>query len=299
MRKIILNSIYWGLITTVFILGFNSCEEIPPDINMSEGAINETTYVETVIPSAQDKIVLLEDLSGVQCVNCPNGHEKGEEISLNNPNKVIIMVLHSNSSPFTTPHDTSKYDFRTTEATTIETMVGSPQGYPAGYVDRVLFSGETDRILSTTQWESFVTERLIETTPVNIVLDKSFDETTKKVKAIVELHYTASVTDTHFVSVVLIENKIIDYQLTPIGSDYNYEHNHVLRAMFTSATGDQISTTQTGVCETFDKGCVFIKTYEIDLPTDANADNCEIVGIVHLKSGTKLDVVHVAKISVK
>lgn len=299
MKKIILNNIFLIVIITGPLLCIISCEEVPPDINMSEGAVNETTYVETVIPTAQSKIVLLEDLSGVQCVNCPAGHEKGEEISNNNPNRVIITVLHSENSPFTTPHDSSKYDFRITAATTIETMVGSPPGYPAGYIDRTLFTGEPDRILNTSQWESFVTERLSETTPVNIVLDKVFDETTKKVKAIAELHYTTSVVDTHFLNVYLIENKIIDYQLTPTGGDYDYEHNHILRAVFTSATGDVISSTETGVCEVLDKGCVFIKTYEIDLPADANPDNCEIVGFVTIKSSGKLDVIHVAKVSVK
>jgi len=291
---------------------FFSCEEVPPTIDFGKGAVSETTFVETTIPAAQQKAVLIEDLTGVKCINCPKADTLSEELMTAKSGRLIVMGIHSEDDiQFCVPYESdTTFDLRSREAADIESFIGGAKngGKPSGPVDRYFFSGEaTDtRALFTNKWESKVDERLNESTPVNIIIDPEWDASSLKLQAKIELHYTSSVTDTHYLSISLVENDVVAAQKTPDsgtfppdGIDYNYIHDHVLRKMFTNSRGTLIQTTELGTCDNLDAGCVFVQTFEMTLKPHWKIDNCEVVAFVHYNSGSKLDIVHIVKAEAK
>ena len=73
-----------------------SCEEEGPAVILDEAeTLSDTTYVTSTIPIAQDKVVLIEELTGVRCPNCPDGHQEVETILANNPGRVLAVAVHT------------------------------------------------------------------------------------------------------------------------------------------------------------------------------------------------------------
>ena len=102
---------------TLFLLSIvlfvTSCsEQIPPGIN-PPGGINpvNSSYIAPV-EAKQDKVVLIEELTGVACANCPKAADVIKDIEKNNPERIISVALHPASVGWTDPHfGKSKYNF--------------------------------------------------------------------------------------------------------------------------------------------------------------------------------------------
>jgi hypothetical protein len=92
----------------LFGLFMVACEETPPFIDYSRPIVllNDTTYLVTTIPASEDKRVLVEDLSGVRCVNCPDANATAKAILAKNPEKVVVLTLFPISLKiYTTPYE--------------------------------------------------------------------------------------------------------------------------------------------------------------------------------------------------
>ncbi len=63
----------------VLLLAFSSCEEIAP----------------TITPCQTDRVILVEEFTGIDCVNCPIGAQKLKELSTQNPGKIVIVGIHA------------------------------------------------------------------------------------------------------------------------------------------------------------------------------------------------------------
>lgn len=285
---LILNSLFVG------ILMLSSCEEeIPPGLNLTpEKSIFDTTYITNVIPAPQPTNVLIEDFTGVKCPNCPRAQTVAKNLMIANPNRVVVMALHPGkgllstlTSPFKTPGDDhdSKYDFRTEEGADLLTLLGGTSQLPIGSINRKLFTTETAILINDPKWTTRTNEELNTISIVNIdtfgkkgvyFLDGN------KIRVNAKITYTSNATDSQFVSIAIIEDKLIDYQESGSVVLDNYEHNHVFRRMITPVTGSQLKGT-IGV------GRVFEKTFEYELlPTETwKKANLKIVVFVH--NGTK------------
>ena len=99
-------------VTLLFIFG---CTEVPPFIDFSEPILlaKDTTYITTDIPQNVLKNVLIEDISGVKCNNCPKAADIAHDIQgKNDLGRVVVMTLHSNKyGAFTAPYSDSKDTF--------------------------------------------------------------------------------------------------------------------------------------------------------------------------------------------
>ena len=98
------------------------------------GYANSQTFVNT---NPENKKVILEEFTGVNCVYCPQGHTIANSIKNANPNNVFLINIHQGS--FSTP-GAGQPDFRTTFGNGIAGQTGLT-GYPAGSVNRSVFAG--------------------------------------------------------------------------------------------------------------------------------------------------------------
>lgn len=277
------------LLSLVLIV-FQSCEEVPPFIDFSEPVVSkDTNYVVSIIPPAQHKAVLIEDITGVRCVNCPQAAQKAKEIvSKKTEDSVVIMALYTNHiATLTTPYDGFPL-LNSDISTQIVDYNGIPAGLPSGYIDRAIFAPQTVRYNNYSQWATLVDNRLRLSTPVNISIQHSISG--RKISLDVKLIYTEAIGVTHRFAMYLTESDIISKQATTTGTKDDYVHNHVLRYAFGSAVGNPLNANLV-------KGRTFDKKFEYEVPADYKINNCHILCVI--LDGTTDEVVNVRQISLK
>jgi len=277
---------------------FVACEEEPPYINYTPNTVTyETTFVDVAgLPAPQLREVLVEDISGVRCVNCPDAAVIIKRLKADFAGRVNSITIYPNTSslnsltlPVNKPDKgfVSKYDLRTDAGGQMLATLGTPNSLPNGYVNRKLFAGKTDRFIDRTEWADKVTSENDSVIPVNIYVRTSYGAD-GKLNADLELRFTEDLSGDYYISMALIQDSIIDVQETTdpnIGATYiaDYPHMHVLRKMFTSNLGDKINATPN---ITLVKGRVVEKRYSLELTPEAgkapyDKKHLGIVAFVH------------------
>lgn len=272
-------------ILLISVLFWSSCEEIPPVLNPNMGGGgNNPTPVEN-----QQRQVLIEEFTGVRCVNCPAGSDAIQTLLGIHGERLVAVSIHAGF--FSPPYPENQYDFRTTEGNSLLTYLGEPLGFPTAVVDRKLFNGEQDLQLGQSQWAGFIADDLATPPSVKIGIEPNFNTATRelKVKATFYIQEDIPYPDVH-VSVMITESNIVDEQLTPAGKNPNYVHRHVLRGMMTSYDGDLLT-------EFPAEGVNITRNFTMTLPDAWVAENCHVVVFVH-RSGTDKEVYQVHEVKV-
>ncbi len=270
--------------------------ETPPPIDYSQG--RDTSYLLQTIPTAQTKNILIEDVTGVKCQNCPIAHDAIVAIQNANPGRVFAISMHPNGNLLAYPHSsiTGHQDFRTEDATILYSFLntGGTAGIPAGSTDRNLFTGQTG-LLNTTpsSWSNFVNQQLPKKTPINLEIDNQYNASTRELIITAKAILTSGLpNDTIYMSIAIIENEIVNPQLLPtVVIDTFYIHNKILRDMVTHYGGSQL-------LGNYEPGRVFQKGFTVALPPLWKADKCKVIAFVH-KSGNIKEVWHVIEKAVK
>ncbi len=300
-----MKKILFALSLLVGVALLSSCEEIPPYINFEpESVVEDTTYVSSEIPTAQQRQIVIEEITGVRCPNCPTAQAEAKAISARFPNRVNILTLHplNKVNALTTPFDPargdkhlSKYDFRTQAGALIFEMVGISNSLPVGNVNRIKFPGEISANTDYQKWSAFSEAELAKPTPLNLeVTAKNIGE---EVEIRVKVTYTQAVSDSNYLSVAILESDLEDVQESRDAGGASiyvedYIHNHVLRAMASSFFGDLLKAD-------YVSGRVFIKTYRFKRD-DAkwNKNNLEVLVFVN-KDVSKKEIIHSAEVKVQ
>jgi hypothetical protein len=233
------SSVFGGLFVAAIVL-FASCDEEPPAIRSNEKPLLDTTYT-SAPPSPQTKKVLLIDITGVRCSNCPRAAETAKSISSANLGRVEVLAIypHIGSGVLTNPWDGND-TLVIPEA--LDLLVAKPTTLPRGMVDNIDYNG--NKIIDEINWSTAVAGQITKTTPVNIELTtqwlNSEDKARIQIKAIAnqatnrKLSWVIGITEDKIVG------KQSDSRLSN-GVDEEYEFEHVLRQVVSSTSGDVIA----------------------------------------------------------
>ena len=268
MKKIV-------FLSAIVALLLSGCEETPPQIDFSIPVIplKDSTYIDPV-PAPQHKAVLIEDITGVRCINCPDAALKAKDIiAQKSSDSVVVMAIYPTDvlDNFTHPYD-GVPQLSTVIARQIVEALGTPQGLPNGYVDRITPSG-AGRAINYAEWINYVNKRLREKTPVNIDIKKEISNRNLKVEIKLQYNTNAAAGANHKYAIYIIEDGIVSTQYTQSGNNPNYVHNHALRYAFGLAMGNPL--TQTTV-----PGRTYVKQFEYEMPADYVINNCHVVCVV-------------------
>ncbi len=251
-----------------FLMG---CEEIPPEINPIEpqGPCSAAT---SELVADQQRQVLIEEFTGVRCVNCPAGSKVIKDLLEIYGERLVVVSIHAGF--FANPYEESSYDFRTDEGDGLIDLVGRPVGYPSAVINRKLFDGEFDLQLGKNLWPGFIENEMEETPKVKIHISKSYVPADLRLDLEVTIFPQQDFeNDDLRLTALLVENDVADVQLTPDGIRPQYVHQHVLRAAITNYDGNPLPT----VIAPEDKLCLALTT---SLSDTWKIENCSIVAFV-------------------
>ena len=228
-----------------------------PDATVDDGSCS---YVST---AAQNRVVVVEEYTGVRCTFCPDGHRRAQSFYDANPGKVILLNIHTGS--FATAAS-GWPDFTTTWGAAMASKAGMGQsgtGYPGGSVSRNTFAGNATvapykmakgddwTLLNRGGWwdngKSPAGDVIKNTpAPVNIGIKTTLDEATREVKIRVEVYVVNAIADGAKLNVAIAENNVVGKQIDMGSTKTAYVHNHMLRDLITGQWGEAIETGTAG-----------------------------------------------------
>ncbi len=199
-------------------------------------ACDDSISYELARPVAGKQKVLVEEISGVRCPNCPDGSRLLESLNDDFDSSLIVVTYHAGS--FSIPYEDSKYDFKTDQSVALMEMLGRPEGYPSAVIQRKANSGDNRYQRLSNTWTSAITaelggEPIVELT---ILVDTVDAITILKVSAL----FLKEVNTPVFMTAYLTEDGLIDPQADSRSKEeyvVNFQHNHVLREILTPVKG--------------------------------------------------------------
>lgn len=279
--KFQLNKFFAFSLSVLSVFNFVGCKETCPNVDFSVPVASDTVAVPfDATLSSQTRNVLLEDFTGVQCVNCPDGHTIAASIiNTYSPGKVVVVAEHDTLGLLTNPYSFGHHDFRTPEAKDIVALLGGISSKPIGAIDRKKFTGETTITVGRQKWPGYVAQEMPVTPKVQMKIESQYNDATRVLSVGVILQYAQTVTANNNLSIMLTESGIIEPQLGgpnggATGIDTFYVHRHVLRDMITSSTGIPVKGNKTPGHATK----YILPDYTV--PASWNADSVKIVSFI-------------------
>ena len=230
-------------------------------------SVSAQTFVDTTV---QNRNVVIEEFTGVNCGYCPDGHKIVNQIIAANPGRVSAINIHEGSYA-------ARYTTQWGDAIASQAGVNS---WPSGTVNRHVFSG-SKTVLSRDKFSANSTRIMNMVSPVNVAARATVDLSNRTIEIDIEAYYTSSVAKTNrtvltydttyvydstandtvmvidtnvanMLNVAVLQDNIIGpqsgaSQLYPemmVGSQYR--HNHMLRDLITGQWGDTIYQTTAG-----------------------------------------------------
>ena len=197
-------------------LAFTACNDIDED--------DRYIYVE---PPQTDKVVLIEDFTGQNCMNCPTATEFIEQMQETyGADRIIAVGIHSGQLAKGMPLYTETGQHYFDQWGII--------GQPAGVIDR---RTKVEGVNSITPWNTAVNNALSENAPLRLSAATAYDAATRAVTIDVTAEGVLDVSG--YLQIWLIEDNILNPQKMPDGSTIRaYEHNHVFRTAVNGEDGE-------------------------------------------------------------
>jgi len=232
----------------------------------------------TVAPPNPDIIVkkaLMEEFTGVRCVNCPQAKIEIENLQSEALFGEDFIAVSYHAGFFSRPYNDSKNDYRTDQGDDILDFLDQPIGFPSGVVNRKQFSGEDDlQIEAFATWGGFVGQELEAAAIMALDLETTYNASNRILNVSVGITPTQNISDALNLSILITENDIVDVQLTPDGKVDDYAQTHVFRSMITNTFGNPIN-------EAFIANQSISNIFSFTLPNEWVAENCKVVAFVH------------------
>ena len=212
------------LCLAVFLVLFSSCLE-----------------KEVIIPPLQiddrGKTVLIEELTGVRCPNCPSANARLESIKFLYGENIVTVAIHGDL--LTMPLAESSQDFRNRYASQLENNFRPFVGKPSIVINRKLFPSFS--LIANPlqdQWQSLIESELQKEQTLSITSD--IEDTDNTITMNIGIIPVSDIQDNLWLHAMITESHIIDPQQDVTSIIPDYEHNHVLRHMITPIDGRYI-----------------------------------------------------------
>jgi hypothetical protein len=250
------------LAMSFFMVGMVACDIIEePYFKDNNGGNNGGGETPTV-----QKYVLLEDYTGVKCVNCPAAGELALQLQEQYHHNVIVLGVHAGDLA-----NFPLFNLKTPEGDAWWSQFNFQQN-PIGTVNRKMING--GYAYDSPMWADAVAEALQEEAALEMSSAIEYNEATRNLKVDVTSKFLAELPDTYSLTVCIMEDSIVGIQQTAEGIVNDYVHRHVFRTTMNGAWGEDINTAAIA------PGDEITKSYTKTLDAAYNADQCYIIAYV-------------------
>ena len=260
-----LKNIFLGVATAAMAMAAASCS------NIDEG--DRLIYVK---PAEVGRAVLIEDLTGQRCINCPTGNDIITDIiKTYGEDNVIAVGIHC--GPLGFAGNSKRVGLMTDTGDEYYThwANGTNLGQPSAIFNRKKGKGPIDNF---NNWAAEVGLIISEKANLSVNIANAYDAKTRKLTTKVGA-FGVNGTVSGKLQVWIVEDGIKAMQLMPDGSaNQEYIHNHVFRAAVNGTWGEEV---------TVKEGETTSKDYSYVLPETWNAENISVVAFVYNKSGVE------------
>lgn len=260
-----LKNIFLGVATATMAMAAASCS------NIDEG--DRLIYVK---PAEVGRAVLIEDLTGQRCINCPTGTDIITGIiKTYGEDNVIAVGIHC--GPLGFAGNSKRVGLKTDTGDEYYThwANGTNLGQPSAIFNRKKGKGPIDNL---NNWAAEVGLIISEKANLSVNIANAYDAKTRKLTTKVGA-FGVNGTVSGKLQVWIVEDGIKAMQLMPDGSaNQEYIHNHVFRAAVNGTWGEDI---------TVKKGETTSNDYSYVLPETWNADNISVVAFVYNGNGVE------------
>ena len=221
--------------------------------------IIEAPYEENFTPVEIDstkKKVLIEDITGFRCGNCPKAARLANGIAELYPDNVIVIAVHAGA--LAVPSLTRTYNFLTPAGQDIAKKFNLP-ATPYGLINRKAVEGQF--LLAPESWATATKAQLELDAVYKLELNAEYESSSKTINLEANVKALAMGANNHFISAYIIEDSVIQYQQddeeTPIHVE-NYVHMHVLRGAMNGSWGTELSDEPLMLNQSIKKNISFI-----------------------------------------
>ncbi len=260
-----LKNIFLGVATAAMAMAAASCS------NIDEG--DRLIYVK---PAEVGRAVLIEDLTGQRCINCPTGTDIITGIiKTYGEDNVIAVGIHC--GPLGFAGNSKRVGLKTDTGDEYYThwANGTNLGQPSAIFNRKKGKGPIDNL---NNWAAEVGLIISEKANLSVNIANAYDAKTRTLTTKVGA-FGVNGTVSGKLQVWIVEDGIKAMQLMPDGSaNQEYIHNHVFRAAVNGTWGEDI---------TVKEGETTSNDYSYVLPETWNADNISVVAFVYNDNGVE------------
>lgn len=215
------------------------------------GAVTASAWNVGTEPTGKN--ALIEEFTGIQCQNCPDGHRIAAALSVLHPEEVYSVAIHAGD--FSNPRP-GQPNFVTETGKAVHDYFGV-SSYPCAVINRQKY--DANYITSRASWGAACRQVLKEESPVNLWSSCSFNPDTNILTVEVEGYYTADMSDPRL-NVWLLQSEIKGPQ-SGGGMGEEYLHRHMLRDRLAGDEFGEVLSEKTA-------GEYFARTYSYELPAD-------------------------------
>ena len=260
-----LKNVFLGVATASMAMAAASCS------NIDEG--DRLIYVK---PAEVGRAVLIEDLTGQRCINCPTGTDIITGIiETYGEDNVIAVGIHC--GPLGFAGNSKRVGLKTDTGDEYYThwANGTNLGQPSAIFNRKKGKGPIDNL---NNWAAEVGLIISEKANLSVNIANAYDAKTRTLTTKVGA-FGVNGTVSGKLQVWIVEDGIKAMQLMPDGSaNQEYIHNHVFRAAVNGTWGEDI---------TVKEGETTSNDYSYVLPETWNADNISVVAFVYNGNGVE------------
>jgi hypothetical protein len=241
-----------------------------------------------IIPSSLNvtgRTVLVEEVTGVRCTNCPVGAQTLIALQQQyGADKLVVVSIHA-AGPFSVPY-TNQEDYRSAEIQELANYIGPLQGFPTASVNRRLVD-QVFFLTPHTRWGGEVAQDLVKDPSLALTLENTFDPSSRALSVKIGLLPDQQIMGEHRLTVLITQDSVIGQQLNNGVLIPNYVHRHMVRDVVTTSSGDIIS-------EPLEASQLVNKTFNVSLPATWEAKHCSVVAFVH-RNGLDKEVIQVVE----
>lgn len=214
-------------------------------------------------------VVLLEDFTGVKCVNCPNAAAIANDLSEQYEGHIVVLGVHPDS-PFTYQNPEGGFpDFRTADGEVWRQQFGI-ESFPNGLINRA-------NPLPETGWASAVANVIDNDAPAMLVVKSAYDDATRELKLSIHTIFHTDVSGDIRLTTCIMEDKLIGKQVTSSGVNNEYVHRHVFRGTADNIAWGRVMDDE---LETIPAESYYVTNMKFTLNSDYNDEEVYIVAFI-------------------